>query len=149
MKLGCLRACVPGGVPRVIRCHNLLAFCSPKCRSLQGGLCSVLPTCVSAGHILLFKEILQALGYCNEGHDTDAWASSIPHHSQVTLDSLGLYGWATYSSAVAAVKRRPHQQAAGVKLSIHPSPRHCAQALRGRFGLIFDVYFSEVDKAHI
>lgn len=89
------------------------------------------------------------LGYCNEGHNTDPWVSSTPHRGQVTLGSLGLYVWATYSSAVATIEQRPRQQAADVKLSIHPSLKHRAQALRGRLGLIFDMYFSEVGKVHI
>ena len=89
------------------------------------------------------------VNYCNEGHDTDAWAPSILHRSQVALGSLDLYGQATYSSIVAAIKERPRQWGAGVELSTHPSLRHCPQALQGCFGLIFDVYFSEVGKVHI
>lgn len=87
--------------------------------------------CVSARHILflIFKEILQVLGYCNEGRDTDPWAASVLHRGQVALGSLGLHGRATYSSTMAAIKQRPRQWAAGVELSIHPSQRHCAQAL--------------------
>lgn len=69
------------------------------------GVCSVLHTCVSARHtlFLLFKEILQVLGYYSEGHDTDTWIPSVAYGSQAALGSLDLHGWATYASTVAAI----------------------------------------------
>lgn len=118
-----------------------------------GALCSVLRMCLSAGisAFLLFMEIPQCLVIAVKGmmqmHGFPQYpiTAGLPKEPGSVWTGSLLLRCGHYPAAAKSVGCRCKT----LYPSIHPLLRHRAQALRGHFGLIFDVYFSEVGKVHI